>query len=115
MSGRKSNTNVAFVVAPCNLSAPVSLGSSTASHHMHIEQNEFDQIVSLHDFVPLSVTPAHNGVSVGDGNFSRFDVSLLTNGELIDFSGASQFSKLSVDTRNGSVRYVMFMLATKRR
>ena len=79
------------------------LGSNVASHRMHIEQSELDQMVSLHAFVPLSVAPAHNGVSVGDGNFSRFDISLVTNGELVEFAGSSQFAKLVVDTRNGSV------------
>lgn len=95
-----------LAVVPCNISTRVVLGSASSSHRLHIDQNDFDKIASLHAFVPITVYPSDNGITIENGNFSRFDASLVTNTQIIEFLGSSQFSNLFLNSHNGNVRLV---------
>lgn len=111
--------NVLVNVATCDLSSELALGNPlvASSAVFHLGQSELDFMSSLSDNVALMVISSLNRIAIGDGNFSKFKLTVLSSTG-IDFTGSTRFSTLLVgdDATDQVLRlYVLCLRTTAKR
>lgn len=86
-----------LVVASCNVSSHLVLGSSTRtpSSIFHLSQSEVDFIVSSQSLNPVALSSSLNSIAIGVGNFSALDFVALSH-ESIEIDGDTEFGVLSL-------------------